>query len=786
MTTRADTPHTPSLSQLLASLGASAAFATHFSIEANPQLHVEGVGDVQLPVSIHTAHRLCAVAQPAHHGYKDETRLDRRVRDTWEIAAAQLRFDSPQWPAALAGALDRIRRDLGLSRDIQLDAQLHNLLIYAPGQFFATHQDSEKADGMLGTMVVTLPSRFSGGEFVISHQGQTLRSSGSVGQLGVIAFYADCLHEVRAVKEGYRVVLTYNLVARDGAQVEHVSPQEIAALADAVRDFWRMPAGPRWAGDRAAEPPDRLVYLLDHEYTPSGLSWNHLKGADSARVAALRQVARQLDAEIFLTLADVHETWSAEEDYQTLGRRQYADDDDDDDDDDDLTDGGADEPELIELIESNIELRHWIAADGSRVESENNGVDYDELCFTRDSSDCTPFESEYEGYTGNAGATLDRWYHRAAVVMWPRERAFVIRARLSPRWAIEQIADRLAHGDAAQARQWSQALLPFWKGAAGRFDGGSLLGPTLAVCAALDDAPTAAGLLAPFSLEHLAPDMSPSLLRLLERHGLDWCVERLNAWSEMRGLQFDAHLGWLAQTLPALARDWSHAAGVDGVALAAVLAQQRWAGLQRYIAKMQADTYSKHSAKQRALAATSAALLGLIRASHGARDPQLVQQVIDALLSDQLPVETPLGVLRAASMDAPDAAGLGLLPVHAHCVQTLSTRLAQPERAANDWSITPPADCAQIPELGEALLRFLSSPTQQRLEWPLAEAKRQVIHQFIDRHELPVKHETRRSGRPYTLVLDKTPALFEHEAAQRKYWVSELAWLRGQSFPNEV
>jgi len=42
-----------------------------------------------------------------------------------------------------------------------------------------------------------------------------------------------------------------------------------------------------------------------------------------------------------------------------------------------------------------------------------------------------PFDSEYTGFMGNWGNTLDRWYHRAAIVIWPRERTFVIRARAS-------------------------------------------------------------------------------------------------------------------------------------------------------------------------------------------------------------------------------------------------------------------------------------------------------------------------------------------------------------------
>lgn len=763
MTTPAQT-----IAQRLAALGTSSNFATRFAVEADPQLHVEGVGDVPLPVTIHTAHRLCAAAQPAAHGYKDQTRLDPRVRDTWEIPADRLRFDSPQWSATLDRALARIGRDLGLSPGTRLDAQLHNLLVYAPGQFFAVHQDSEKTDGMLGTLVVTLPSRFSGGEFVVSHQGQTLHTRGSAGKLGMVAFYADCHHEVRPVKQGYRVVLTWNLVARGGAPGADLPVQDLAALAEAVHRFWHTPAAPRWTGDTDTEPPDRLVYLLDHQYTQSGLSWDRLKGADAPRVAALRRAAERLDAEIFLALADVHETWQAEDAYPDYGHWGYA------EDEEELEADDATEPTLGDLIDSEIELRHGIAPDGGALASEVNFVVSAELCMNRLSVDCTPFRSEYEGYMGNYGNTVDRWYHRAAVVLWPRERAFVICARQSPRWGIEQVAERLAAGDAGQAQQWAQSLLPFWGRSVANDP--ALPEATLAVAAALDDAPTAAGLLAPFALVQLTPEATPSVLRLLERHGLDWCKQRLQQWAGAYHQPDESQLRWLAGTLPVLVHAWSTAASADGRTLAAALVRDRWDWLCKHAAQVRARTGG--SARVKALAATSPALLGMIRSSHAAGLVELRQQVIDTLLSSELPLQVPLDVLRAAGADAPDAVARELAPVHEFCTQALAARLVQPARADADWSIAPPAAGVRLGELAGPLAHFLASPVQRRFEWPLAQAKRQLIHQFIDHHELPVRHETRRLGRPYTLVLEKTLALFQRELAERRQWTVDLTWLQ--------
>jgi hypothetical protein len=40
-----------------------------------------------------------------------------------------------------------------------------------------------------------------------------------------------------------------------------------------------------------------------------------------------------------------------------------------------------------------------------------------------------------------------------------------------------------------------------------------------------------------------------------------------------------------------------------------------------------------------------------------------------------------------------------------------------------------------------------------------------------------VRHTTRRTGRPFRLVLEKTEAVFTRDTAQRRRWQEELAWL---------
>jgi hypothetical protein len=101
--------------------------------------------------------------------------------------------------------------------------------------------------------------------------------------------------------------------------------------------------------------------------------------------------------------------------------------------------------------------------------------------------------------------------------------------------------------------------------------------------------------------------------------------------------------------------------------------------------------------------------------------------------------------------------------------------LNTPARTEDDWSITTHVRCSCT--LCATLTRFLRAPDKVRFEWPLAKPHRAHVHGIVDSRDLPVTHQTRRTGRPYTLVLEKTVAVFERDRAERQFRQGELAWL---------
>jgi hypothetical protein len=768
------------ISRQLARIAGAGKFATRRTAAANDlDLEVRGVGRIRIPITPGSARKLCAIARPARHGFKDETRLDKRVRDTWEIAKARISIDQPRWSKTMAPQLERIGKDLGLPTGSRLKAELHNLLVYAPGQFFAPHQDSEKADDMIGTLAVTLPSRFTGGIMSIEHHGAKLRVGGSESRLTFAAFYADCHHEVLPIKEGYRVVLTYNLTVQGNAAAGAAGSTDITALVQSIREFFTKPVRPRWKGDsRGEHPPDRLVYLLDHEYTQRGLHWNRLKGADAQRALALRAVAAELDCEIFLALADVHETWACEEEdsgYSNYRGHFYGDDDEDEEDEDDGAPSESSDLNLTEFIERDVELRHWVGLAG-RGEAVTARVDDSELCFTKPSADLEPFESEHEGYMGNYGNTVEHWYHRAAVVLWPRERTFVIRAKASPKWGIAEIAKALRARNSAAAIGMAQRLAPFWSQVADRTEKPAVFAATVMVAANLKDSMIAATLLQPFGLTNLAGKAALRVTDLLHAYGIDWCQTVFQDWeSQERNELPKGRLSWMESTLAILCRALSETP--RGRQLAGWVLKKQWEFIldrSRQISK-----YASAKDIAREMVSLCKPILCVIESSRATRQPDLSARIVAFLTTDtsELPVQVPMGVLRRAKQDHARMTRKtwDFRSVHAHCVQGINARMNQPIRANNDWSIDTPIRCSC--RLCATLTQYLRAADKVRLEWLLAKDQRAHIHRAIDGHDLPVTHVTRRSGRPFTLVLEKTAALFKRDAAERQSLREDLEWL---------
>ncbi len=196
---------------------------------------------------------LFALLTPATFGKGQRTVRDDRVRRALHRYARDglhvVGFDP-----ATSGVLDHIREEM-CSGD-QVEAELYAVQVYPAGGHFQAHKDTPRGVNMLGTLVVCLPTRFSGGVLEIDRGpnvqlldwGTAIADQAEPTRVHWTAFFGDVDHAITEVTSGCRVTLTYLL--------RHVESEDAAAPSargEALREILSAAtASPTFATDGGA------------------------------------------------------------------------------------------------------------------------------------------------------------------------------------------------------------------------------------------------------------------------------------------------------------------------------------------------------------------------------------------------------------------------------------------------------------------------------------------------------------------------------------------------------
>ena len=274
---------------------------------------------------------------------------------------------------------------------------------------------------MFATLVLALPSLSSGGELVVRHKDREKKldlASDEPSEMAFAAFYADCVHEVLPVTNGYRATLVYNLVHKgmDGALNPPSYEVETARAKALLEDWVKSKTSPK------AGTPEKVVYPLEHAYSPAELDFAKLKGADAAAATLLKLAAPQADCDLHLALISIGESGSAQ--YNGSYRRRYRGYADGDD---------SDEFEIVEVLDRWEDLTEWRRPEGEAVALGDIPIVDGEVSPPDALEDMEPDEEHFHEATGNEGASFERTYRRAALVVWPRKCRLAVVNQAGPR-----------------------------------------------------------------------------------------------------------------------------------------------------------------------------------------------------------------------------------------------------------------------------------------------------------------------------------------------------------------
>jgi hypothetical protein len=429
---------------------------------AMPRVEIEGVGTLSLPVPDPQIAAIVKRAERAPYGKGESTIVDASVRKVWQISAGHVRIGGKSWNVNFENILSKVKTGLGCD-DAIVTAELYKLLVYDRGGFFLAHRDTEKAAGMFATLVLTLPSRYRGGALRIRHAGRevTLDTTATdPSELSYAAFYADCEHEVLPVRQGNRVCLIYNLIHKrskgrrgilKASEYEHPIT-EAAAILDRFL--------------KAPDAPPKIAWLLDHQYSPAGLSFSALKGSDAAKARVLVQAAARAQCTAYLGIVHIGESGAAEpdDDYFYRSRRdryEYDEDGDDEEADEDVGFGAATVDDAWQYVDE------WRDTEDRVAEFGRIPIAGGELLPAGALDGEPPDEKRLTEASGNEGATYERSYRRAVLVLWRQNRTADVLLQAGVVAALPYLK-QLADGGARarpEAIAVAERILEAWLGA---------------------------------------------------------------------------------------------------------------------------------------------------------------------------------------------------------------------------------------------------------------------------------------------------------------------------------
>jgi hypothetical protein len=611
---------------------------------------------------------------------------------------------------------------MGLSEHATFTAHLHNLLIYEPGQFFKSHQDSEKIPNMIGTLVIVLPSPHIDGDLIVYHrQEKKILKSENIDftELQCFAFYADCLHEIKKVKQGYRVALTYNLALENTQDMQNSAYQN-DQLVQALKNHFETSS--------ANECPSKFIYFLDHEYSEHSLRWNVLKSNDRKVALSFLAAAKILNLKAHLALVEHHESWA--------------------------TDGNDDCPELQELIDADTALSFWLDEKNQILPYGRHYIELDDVCCLKDMKMFTPFNEEHEGYMGNYGNTIDYWYRRAAIVLWKREDQVAMNFNLNHEVAFADLLElTITAGNEAIVCEIISKARSFLHHSQNHAKDNNFLS-YLKLANYSKNKDIAYFLLTPFKITVITKGILEDFKQLEKIYGAIWCVDLLKYWASQKQGHYYSQHEWLDH-IASLAIETARLHIHESI-ICFLLSYQ----LNCFLTFDRNEIKSTPYGKKQSLPKRKRQAISLLQAClvvPGSID--IMQQCVSHLLSKN----ELYSVLDIAdiyfSFETVSAHFQSIFKtIHRYLSKYIDEALSVGLRDHSDWSITIPNGCSC--EHCKIMKAFVRNQNEHEKIWPLSEQYRDHVSSVISNLALPIDISVVKKGSPYRLIIRKTERLY--------------------------
>ena len=499
--------------------------------------------------------------------------------------------------------------------------------------------------------------------------------------------------------------------------------------------------------NRDPKKPKKFIYLLDHQYTESSLSWDLLKNTDRFRVDSLIKISKALNLNYHLALADMRETWECKMDYDEYSsyrsNRNYSD---------------QEKAEPSYIMDTEVVLKHWIDQDGKKIDMHDFAVDNASLCYTGDNEMLEPYNSEFEGWCGNYGNTLDRWYHRAAIVLWKKEDYYAVMFEIDVETFMNKISLLMNETNSLKELQTLlESVSPYWGRYANESEDASAanIKNTLDIVTIINNTNISKNLLAAYTFKSFTKNNILNWITIIKLYGESWFLELLEIYKK----KINSHDKYIVPYFNKIIIE---------------LEVGKYQKIQQWLLNFQ---YSMIVQSHRMRYETPVQYKALEKKR--VRD---IEEFTDAILSTNnaegvanlaLYLIKSVNSYPALSLDtvcekflrSDFKNSLEIKALRDHILSALSSEYEKGIRNEQDQSILDKPNC----KCGDCktLECFLIDEVLSEKIWAMAEPRRRHAEDVIKRVGIPLNIKTDTSGRPYKLVLTKSNDLYR--TAKNRY-----------------
>ncbi|CEM17103.1 unnamed protein product [Vitrella brassicaformis CCMP3155] len=182
-----------------------------------------------------------------------DTVMDLEARKSREVAGGlvALKSQAGNWTRVIEGICRQVEEEMsGPTSRVQAD--WYKMLLYSEGDFFEVHKDTQRSNDHFASLLVFLPTEYTGGDFLLHDDGEfdgerfNRETQDALGhqQARWIAFYSDIVHSVKPVLSGYRLALAYNLRRHEtGERFKKDGPlaPPLQRLVDGMKEHFNSP-----------------------------------------------------------------------------------------------------------------------------------------------------------------------------------------------------------------------------------------------------------------------------------------------------------------------------------------------------------------------------------------------------------------------------------------------------------------------------------------------------------------------------------------------------------------